>query len=391
MPVSHPARAPISTPAAATVFTTVLTRGPVSRVDVARLTGLSAAAVTKASRPLIEAGYLAELSPEGRDAGRPGRPANPLVVCAEREFFVGVKITGDELIGVVTDLQARVRTARHRQLAATGVEEVVAQLTELLAVLLEESGAPRGRVHCLGVAISGDVDRQSGLVRYSPFLGWRNVPLGRLLQDATGLITTVENDVKALTVAEQWFGEGIGATSFALVTVGAGIGCGLVVNGAVVAGAHGVAGEIGHLPVAADPTPCHCGATGCLEAVASTDAVLAGARSVSGRADLVMDEAVALARKGDVAIGQVFARAGAAIGLGIASVANLVGPERIVVSGEGVAAYDLFEEHVRSSFMEQAFGAASRCALVIRPLPFEEWARGASAVAIGTLFIPARG
>ena len=73
---------------------------------------------------------------------------------------------------------------------------------------------------------------KSGQVRYSPFLGWRDVPLAGLLEDATGLTTTLENDVKALTVAEQWFGDGVGASSFAMVTVGAGIGSALVVGGA---------------------------------------------------------------------------------------------------------------------------------------------------------------
>src|SRR3954463_4019106 len=110
MPRSAPARAPITSPAAATVFTTVLTEGPVSRVDVARRTGLSSAAVTKAARPLIEAGYLTELDSE---QGSVGRPASPLDVQADREFFVGVKITDSELIGVVTDLKAQILTAKH--------------------------------------------------------------------------------------------------------------------------------------------------------------------------------------------------------------------------------------------------------------------------------------
>src|ERR1043165_3830023 len=102
-------RAPVTNRAAATVFTTVLTQGPVSRVDVARRTGLSSAAVTKAARPLIEAGYLTELDSA---QGGVGRPASPLEIHAEREFFVGVKITDRELVGVVTDLRARTLTTR---------------------------------------------------------------------------------------------------------------------------------------------------------------------------------------------------------------------------------------------------------------------------------------
>src|SRR3954466_13470395 len=123
MPRSAPARAPITSPAAATVFTTVLTEGPVSRVDVARRTGLSSAAVTKAARPFIDAGYLEELASEERTGPGAGRPRSPLAIRADREFFVGVKITDDDLIGVVCDLRAQVRATRHRALASTDVPD----------------------------------------------------------------------------------------------------------------------------------------------------------------------------------------------------------------------------------------------------------------------------
>jgi len=360
----------------------------VSRVEVARRTGLSSAAVTKAARPFIDAGYLEELATGERTAPGAGRPANPLAIRADREFFIGVKITTDDLIGVVGDLQAQVRASRHHVLTASDVSHVVGALTELVDELRAEAPEYTERTHGLGVAISGEVDRASGLVRYSPFLNWRDVPLADLLADATGLTVTLENDVKALTVAEQWFGEGVGASSFALVTVGTGIGCGLVINRGLVAGAHGVAGEIGHVPVGEDGPACHCGGTGCVEAIASTHAIVAAARLATGEPELTMDEAVARARAGEAGVRAVFDRAGRAIGLGIAAMANLVGPERIVVSGEGLAAYDLFEEEIRQSFARQAFGAAADCAVVIRPLPFEEWARGAAAMAVQSLFTP---
>jgi predicted NBD/HSP70 family sugar kinase len=370
-------------PAVTAVFTAVLTEGPISRVALARRLGLSSAAVTKAARPLIEAGYLEEMAATERSGPGAGRPASPLAVRADREFFVGVKITGDELIGVVCDLRAQVRSSAHRRLTGAGVDHVLTELGELVDGLLD--GPHRAHTRWLGLAVSGDVDHATGLVRYSPFLRWRDVDLAARAEKITGLRVTVENDVKALTTAEQWFGEGVGADSFALVTVGAGIGCGLVVNGSIVSGAHGVAGEIGHVGFDVNGPACHCGSRGCVEAVAGADAIVRQARDATGRPDLTFDGAVELARSGDTAVGAVFARAGAAIGAGIAAVANLVGPARIVVSGEGLSAYDLFEPHIRASFQRQAFGAAAECPVSIRPLPFEEWARGAAAVSIKAL------
>ncbi|MZD08995.1 ROK family protein [Streptomyces sp. SID5785] len=374
----------LASPAANTVFTTVLTRGPVARPEIARITGLSSAAVTKAAKPMIEAGYLEELVRAERTTEGAGRPAHPLAVCADREFFVGVKVTADELIGVVTDLRAQVRAARRMPVSGRGVEQVVADIAALVGEL---AAGYAGRAHHLGVSVSGDVDRAGGRVRYSPFLGWRDVPLAELVGHATGLTVTVENDVKALTVAEQWFGEGVGTDSFALATVGVGIGCGLVVGGRLVAGGYGVAGEIGHIPVAAsDGPPCHCGARGCVEAIASEEAIVTRARLACGDPALDMTGAIDRAHEGDAAVRAVFAEAGEAIGLGLAVLVNLVGPERLVVSGEGLAAYDLFEEQIRAAFSTQAFGAAADCPLVVRPLPWEEWARGAAAVGIQSLF-----
>ena len=373
---------PAATPAAAAIFTALLTEGAQSRVALARRLGLSSAAITKAARPLIDAGYLAELAATERTGPGAGRPASPLTVQADREFFVGVKLTADELIGVVCDLTAQVRAVAHRPLVSADVNDVVAEIGRMVAGLLENADEYRARTTRLGLAVSGDVDRTTGQVRYSPFLHWHDVPLGKLVAAGTGLVVTVENDVKALTAAEHWFGAGVGAESFALVTVGSGIGCGLVVNGRLVSGSHGVAGEIGHIGVDANGPECHCGSQGCVEAIASTQAIVAQVRARTGRSELTIDDAVALARGGDEHARAVFERAGTAIGLGIAAVANLVGPAHIVVSGEGLSAYDLFEPHIRAGFERQAFGAAADCPLSIRPLPFEQWARGAAAVSI---------
>lgn len=289
---------------------------------------------------------------------------------------------------MITDLRAEVRVARHHRLDSREVADVVEAIAALVDTMLAESKAYRERTHNLGVAVSGDIDRDTGLVRYSPFLGWRDVELAEAVRRATGLVCTIENDVKSLTLAEQWFGDGVGASSFALVTVGTGIGCGLVVNGGLVRGAHGVAGEIGHIPVDDGGPVCHCGGRGWVEAIASTQAIVTAARAVTGRPRLTIKGAIDGAHAGDPGLRAVFARAGHAIGLGLAAMANLIGPERIIVSGEGLAAYDLFSEQIRETFTTQAFGAAVECDVIVRPLPFEEWARGAAAMSIQTLFTP---
>lgn len=378
---------PLDTPADALVCGTILTQGPILRGEVSRRTGLSSAAVTRATRDLLDAGYLIELGPTGPRVGS-GRPATLLDVRADREFFAGVTVATEELIGVVIDLKAGVRLTRHRPLLSREVDSVVGEIADLVAELTREFPRSSGTMNRLGVTVSGDVDRSLGIAQYSPFLGWRNVPLAHLLENATGLITVLENNVRGLTIAEQWFGAGVGMSSFALVTIGAGIGSGLVVNGTVLTGAHGVAGEIGHISIDPLGPLCRCGCRGCVEAIASDQAIIDQIRSKTGISDLTGPDAISLAKSGDPAAQAVFTRAGRAIGLALAALANLIGPERIVISGEGLAALDLFEEEVHQSFAAQAFATAAQCEIVIRPLPFDQWARGAAVVAIHDLITP---
>ena len=380
---------PTQAPAVAQVFHTVLAHGPLSRAEVTRRTGLSPGAVTKASAPLLEDDWIEEVGPPPGDRVA-GRPATLLSVRAARAGFIGVKVTADELFAVRTDLTAHPLATRRTELDSQDVGSVV-QAMDKLVRRLTTGQAARGapQVEGLGVAISGDVDGHTGVVHRSPFLNWQGVPLARLVEEATGLPTVIENDVRALTVAEQWSGAGAGLSSFAVVTVGTGIGAGLSIGGKVVSGAHGVAGEVGHLPVGGDRM-CTCGNVGCVESIAATQAIVEQARQAAGDPKLTMADAVRLARGGNRQVLAVFTRAAQALGLAIAAVANLIGPERIIISGEGVAFYDLFAEQIRETFTAQAFGAAKDCDLIVRPLPFEEWARGGAAVAAQNLVVPTR-
>ncbi|MEV0586771.1 ROK family transcriptional regulator [Nonomuraea sp. NPDC050310] len=372
-------------PAGVAVFYAVLTQGPVSRRHIARQLGLSMTMVTKVARPLIDAGYLEELPDKERTGPGAGRPASPLAVCASRERIVGIKIKPSVLIGVATDLTAQIQAEERVELASCSVPEVIAGIH----LMLDKLG---GDITRLGLAISGDVDRRAGVVRHEPTFGWHDVPLADLVATTTHLPKpSVENDVKALTASEHWFGVGIGATSLVLITVGSGIGCGLILDGGLLSGAYGVAGELGHTTVELDGQPCYCGGSGCLETVASTDAILAAARDRSGLPHLTLEQALDLARSGDPAVQAVFAKAGSAVGVGISTVANLLGPEQIVVTGEGLsAARDLMEPSIRTAFARQAVGSAARARLTVRETTFPDWARGAAVVAIQDLISASR-
>lgn len=359
------------------LFEAVLTRGPLSRRDAARLTGLSAASVTKLVKPMIRHGYLVENS---REAGVPGRPQIPLQVDPTRHHAVGIKLMDGEIVGVLADLHAEVQSAHRMTYSDTTPGGVVAAIEQMTSILLERSSAAQDRLLGIGIGVGGHINGTTGEVVASPFLNWHNVPLRQLVADWMALPVVIENDVNTLAVAEQWFGAGSSFPSFALVTVGAGVGCALVLDGQLWRGVSGVAGEFGHMIVDPGGPECHCGKRGCLEALVGDTAIAAAMSAAAGRRITRVSQVVSAAHAGDPDARRVFSQAGVALGRAIAALLNLLNPPLIILSGEGITASDLFMDALRAELDRDAFSsAAADCTVLVRPLPDETWARGAAA------------
>lgn len=368
---------PLDTPAVVDVFTEVLKRGPIARIEIAKRTGLSQAAVTKAVAPLIVQGLLS--AHDNMRLTQPGRPVQPISVNEQAQLAIGVEVRANEIFAVATTMRANVVQSVHRSLLGTTVDAVTDAIAAAVNTLTKALGADAARIMGVGVSVSGDVDKQTGTVRSSPRLNWSEVPLERILRNRLDLPVIIDNDVRALAIAEEWFGIGVDADSFAIVTIGAGIGCGLYINGDVVEGAYGVAGELGHLPLGPSDLVCSCGRRGCVETVASSSAILQAIRTAKNDFLLSMREAVELARSGDTDAVAIFEQAARIIGTALATMANLVGPSIILVAGESVTDFDLYEQRIRESFDEHTFSSAGECQIITQSHTFENWARGAAA------------
>ncbi|MFL6161356.1 MAG: ROK family protein [Jatrophihabitantaceae bacterium] len=359
------------------LFEAVLTRGPLSRRDAARLTGLSAASVTKLVKPMISHGYLVE---NVREAGVPGRPQIPLQVDPARHHAVGIKLMDGEIVGVVADLHAEVQSAHRMKYLDTSPHGVVDAIEEMTSILLERSPVKQERLLGIGIGLGGHVNGSSGVVVESPFLNWQNVPLRQLVAERMSLPVVIENDVNTLAVAEQWFGAGSSFPSFALVTIGVGVGGALVLDGQLWRGISGAAGEFGHMVVDPDGPLCHCGKRGCLEAVVGDNAIAAAMSAAAGRRITKVSQVVSAAHAGDPDARRVFTQAGVALGRAIAALLNLLNPPLVILSGEGITASDLFIDALRAELHRDAFSStAADCTVLVRPLPDETWARGAAA------------
>jgi predicted NBD/HSP70 family sugar kinase len=379
----------------AQLFAEVLTGGPLSRTELALRTELSQSTVTKMVNPLIEAGYIVET---GAASSGAGRPRQLLRVAAERYVVLGVKIAPGAVTGVLADLEARVSVQRQRPLPHEHQPAQAIQVAaDVVADLLGEDEAGRGQVLGVGVGVGGHVDRGTGRVIQSGILGWSDVPLAEPLAAATGFPVVVGNDVDTLAIAERWFGHGRGIRSFALVTVGPGIGSAFLLDGEPLTGASGLSGELGHIPVRPGGRRCGCGNRGCLETVASDDAVLRDIAERGGPAYRDIGEAVEGARSGSDPVAEsAFQSMGAELGRALATVCNLFNPGRIVLTGERASAFDLFGPACEQAWRSAAFStAASDCELVVDSADDTLWARGAGCLvireAVGATAAPARG
>lgn len=352
----------------------LLVHGPRSRAEIARELGLSRASLTRVTRTLMEQGLVSEGAVELR--GATGRPSEVLHLRPESRSFLGIKLTSDRLFAVVTDLTARALGEHDEPLESQSVEGAVAQIGGVYERLAGEHPG----IIAAGIGLAGDVVSAGGrqIVLESPFLGWREVPLADLVSERLGMPAAAENDVRALTAAEHWFGVGVGFESMVLITVGAGVGIGIVVDGKVVTGVNGKAGNLEHLPVDSSGPRCARGHRGCLASYLPNPAIVAALRTPGLDYARVVD----LARSGDPAAGQAFREAGHALGMLTATLANTIDPEKIVITGDGIAVTELARDELDAAIAMYRPCARVPIPLDIQPFEFAEWARAGAVLAI---------
>lgn len=352
----------------------VLINGPISRSEIARRLGMSPGSLTRLSAPLIESGLLVEV--EGRAEGLAGRPSRPLDVVADSHHFIGMKLTGDEVIGATTDLRANVLASASTTLSSRDPHVVA----EVIGQLANELAAHVPTITALGVGIGGLVDDHA-VVASAPFLGWSSVPLGSMLETFTGIPTVIENDLVAFTESQHWFGAGRGFDRFAVLTLGAGIGYGLVIHGDIVVDSDSGIGLVGHWPLDPFGPVCPAGHRGCARSVLTKSAISQAVSSALGR-PIDYDEALALAEKGETAARRVADDAGRGLGQLLAAIANLTAPERIILGGEGVRLVDIAADAIQEGIHAHRDPRARELELVSTPGDDTEWCRGAAVIAI---------
>jgi len=234
--------------------------------------------------------------------------------------------------------------------AEMGYEFTVNNIKQAIYELLKETKLEAKDIQGIGFGFPGQVDYKAGIVRNAPNIpGWVEVPIAKLIEDEFNIPTRVDNDVRCAALGELNYGAGKGCENMVCITVGTGIGSGLIINGKLVRGASNAAGEIGHIKLQMHEGPiCGCGDTGCFEAFASGPSIVAmaeeyikGGKSTKFR-EMANGTAITpfivceAAKAGDPVAQRIFTIMGEYLGIGLASVVNLLNPEKIIIGG-GVA------------------------------------------------------
>jgi predicted NBD/HSP70 family sugar kinase len=354
--------------------------GSSSRADLARTLEVSPALVTQLTRDLIADGLIEEL--EAASSG--GRPARLLGLTSHDLAAVGVKVAPDHVALVEVGIDGVVRR--------TGVQPFDALSPLAISHLIDAvrgfiaAGAP-SRLLGIGVGLPGTVAQQGIGVVDSTQLGWVQVPLGEQLRRALELPVVVENNVNALSAAEQLFGQGRSYRNVLVITVGNGVGAGLIADGIIVRGRAGGAGDFGHVPVREDGPLCQCGNRGCLEAIIGQGALVNDARSIRLIGpDEGIDELRALADAGNDEAREIFSHAGHQLGRALAGAVNLLDPEVVVLLGEGVQAWAHWTASFDGALRNALVPGKRGVAVEVERWDDDRWAQGAAALVLATPF-----
>ncbi len=371
---------------------------PISRPQLAMLSGLSQVTVIKITNNLIDRHLILE-NEYAESTG--GRRAGLLEIHPEGGFAVGLIPQPSSLTAVILNLNSDPVYSKQWDITFS---DNYPQAIDLIAQCVEElfcdSGIPKEKIIGVGLGMSGLIDAERGCCIDSWMMNWQNVEISRPLEERLGVPVFLDNDVNCLAIYEKLFGQGQPYQHFLVVAIGRGVGLGIVVNGDLYRGAFGGAGEFGHTAVTTEGRLCECGNHGCLETYISESGIVKNYLEYvhsttfsleKGIQEPTVFEVVERARNGDEAAVAAFQRAGILLGVSLANLVNIFNPECVMLSGpavdDGILTGSLLLEPMHQAFKQHLFSQIGKdLHFIVERRGFESWARGAGSLVLRHFF-----
>ncbi len=345
------------------VLKTIYQQGQVSRADISRLTRLTRTTVSNLVAEIIEEGLVEEV---GLEPSTGGKPATLLSVVDDSRHLIGIDLANSEFRGGILDLRGRVKHRFKLPVNDRNGEAALNLAYELIDELVPSVTSP---LLGIGIGTPGLIDAQRGVVRQAVNLDWQELPLRDLLEARYSVPVYIANDSQVAALGEYTFGQNSDISNLVVVKVGRGIGAGIIINGQLFYGDGFGAGEIGHVVVVENGQLCRCGHFGCLETMASSQAIVKQAQAIAGRdpdsalhqfasqPDAITTDVVLQAfASGDPSLQEVIAEVGYYLGIAVANLVGILNIRRIVIAGTiaqfGQALLEPIQREIKQQSME---------------------------------------
>lgn len=335
------------------VLDTIRKYGPINRYEIAKKTSLSPATVTNITEKLIKVGFIAETPSSVSKRGR--KPIN-LTLSNETHLSVGIEIDPRRITGVIIGLNGDVLKSKRIDIDKPTPEHIFESSIELYNSLTKD--IDKKMIVGLGIGIPGLIDPKNKKIIFSAVLGWKDVYVDDFFK-GLDIPFFIEDNVRAITLGELWYGAGIGKDNLLCIGAGRGISAGIVINGSIYSGPNDRAGEFGHMVIEKDGKKCKCGNYGCLEAYVSTETIIEKAMEgikINAYTDFepkderkLFEEIIHTGKNGDKFILNIFEEVGEYLGIGIANIVNFFNPELIILADELAKAEELILEPIKRS------------------------------------------
>ncbi len=379
----------------AIVFQTIAKFAPISRKEISERTNLSPALVTIITEELKRQSFILET---GTANSTGGRPPVFLEIYPHAGYVIGINLGMTYISTLLMDFSLQpIHKLKIPTLPHEGKDAVINRILEAIEKIIILADVPREKVLAIGIGVPGLVDTKNGVSKFSPNLGWHNVPIRELLYQRIKIPVLIENDVRCATLGEKFFGAGKGVDNLVCMYVGIGIGAGIIIDGKLYKGVSEGAGEIGHTTILDDGPRCSCGNRGCLEAIASGPAIARRAKEsiekgrksliydlVEGKLEKITGEIVSRAGwSGDPLALEILKDTGHYLGIGIANLINLFNPELLILGGGVMQAGELIMNSLRETLKERVFSMpAEAVKIVFASLGNEAGMTGAAKIAM---------
>ncbi|PFP31364.1 sugar kinase [Bacillus sp. AFS073361] len=329
-----------------TVLNMIRLKEPISRAEIAKLTKLTPPTISSLVAELIEKNLLIEEQSTSATSG--GRKPILLRINYSAYYIIGVYAAAEVIRVILTTMDGKIVTDFSKDIIKLPTKtEFMNMMIECIHNVLQSKHFERELILGIGIAMHGLVDSEQGLAIFSPHLHLENIPLKERIEKEFNIPVIVENDVRALAIAESWFGQGRGVSDFICLSVGRGIGSGIFINSEIYKSTFYTAGEVGHTILDVNGPLCECGNNGCLEAYASEIAILKKAKEEikhhqdtiltewlkEGSTELSLNMVYTAAKQGDPFAITLLEKAGQSLGLAAANMINILKPSKIILEG----------------------------------------------------------